>query len=227
MSKIGPAVVLIGSVALGTGIIVGDLGRRGAEQRYREAVGARQHVELQYGEVLATHQRLQEELSAERRRSQELTEAFGTLRGRLEEAVGRLADETRNVRELQQRLAAMQEQMNQLRGELALTLQPPAARAEAAAPAEAVELERILVQDAATAATEQGHVISVHDDWHFIIISLGWDAVKIGDTVSIFRDEQLLAKARIERVQEAVSAASLLPEWQTTEVHVNDLVRPL
>ena len=59
------------------------------------------------------------------------------------------------------------------------------------------------------------------------MIDLGWDAVRIGDTVSIVRNGQLLAKARIDRVQEGVSAATLLSDWETAEIHVNDLVRVL
>ncbi len=225
MSKTGQWMAVIGAVGLATAVAGEDLARRGAEGRYRHAVAERQQVELQYGEVLATHQKLQDSLAKEQGRSQELTDALGTLRGRLEEAVGRLTEETRHVQELQQRLAAMQEQMNQLQGELSLSLQHGGGPATGA-PAASVELERILVRDAAS-GMQTGRVLSVHEAWQFIVIDLGWGVVKIGDTVSIFRDNQLLAKARIERVQEAVCAATLLPEWQAARVQVNDLVRLL
>ena len=220
VSKAGQVGMLVGAVALGAAVVAEDLGRRGAERRHQAAMEARQRLELQYGEVLATHQQVQAELATERQRSSELTGALGTLRARLEEAVGRLADEMRQVQSLQGRLASMQEQMDQLQGELAMSLQ------QAAGGSGPAELERVLVRDA-EAAAQAGRVISVHDAWDFIVIDLGWDAVKIGDTVSIFRDDQLLAKARVERVQEAVSAASLLPEWRSVEVRVDDLVRLL
>jgi hypothetical protein len=69
--------------------------------------------------------------------------------------------------------------------------------------------------------------MSVHPDWKFIIVNLGWDHVNIGDTVSIFRNEALLGKARIERVQQEAAAATLLPEWRQAEVRVDDVVRAL
>jgi hypothetical protein len=72
-----------------------------------------------------------------------------------------------------------------------------------------------------------GRVISFNPQWRFVVMDLGWDAVNIGDVVSIYRREQLLGKARVERVQEAVSAASLLPDSFEAEIEINDVVRLL
>ena len=212
-------VVLIGAAA-GEHIY-----RRTVERRYHEAVQGRQQLELRFGEILATHEQLNSDLTSERRRSKELSEALASVRGQLEEAVGRLSQESRTVRELQMRLAAMQQHMDQLQGELALTLQEGQGGAKSEKPGP-VQLERVLVSDAGAPGL-QGRVVSVHRDWRFVVINLGWDAVKIGDTVSIFRNDELLAKARVERVQEGICAATLLPEWETAEVRINDLVRVL
>lgn len=212
-------VVVIGGVALEA------RSRLSAERRYREAVEARQHLELQFGEVLATHDRVKTELDSERQHSKELSDALAAMRGRLEEAVGHLTAEVRKTQELQTRLSAMQRHMDQLQGELALALQ----RVEGSAPpgeAGAVQLERIVVSDTGAAASS-GRVVSINRDWNFVVIDLGWDAVRIGDTISIFRGDQLLAKARVERVQEGICAATLLPEWQAAEIHVNDVVKIL
>ena len=89
------------------------------------------------------------------------------------------------------------------------------------APDAAVELERVLVSSDG-ASPLQGRVISVHPEWNFVVIDLGWDAVKIGDTISILRNEAVLAKAKVERVQEGVSAAAVLPEWDADGIEVND-----
>ena len=97
---------------------------------------------------------------------------------------------------------------------------------EPAADSNPVQLERVVVSHA-DASELKGRIVSVHQDWNFVVIDLGWDAVKIGDTVSIFHNEQLLAKARIERVQEAVCAATILPEWNAASVQVNDVARVL
>jgi len=200
------------------------LGRRLAERHYREALESRQQLEHRVGDVMRTHTQLTATLQREQQRSQALSEALASTRGQLEEAVGRLTEENKSVRLLQQRLASMQQQMDQLQGELAVTLeQRPRAASASASP---VQLERIVVSDSA-GATVRGRVLSVNQDWNFVVVDLGWNHVRIGDVISIFRNEQLLAKARIERVQEQVSVATLLPEWSTAKVEINDLARVL
>jgi len=218
--------VLVGAGIVLTSAAIGEhLFRRVVERRYRDAVASRQQLEQRYAEALATHEQLQEAVAAERRRSDALEQALAERRAELEDTIGRLTEEAQTIRELQMRLAAMQSRMDQLQGELALALQPAAAGA-ASAEGGAVQLERIIVGDAQTAG-QQGRVVSVYPQWKFVIVDFGWDAVRIGDTVSIFRDEQLVAKARVERVQEGVSAATILSDWEPMEIRVNDVARLL
>ena len=219
--------ILIGIVGIGLlGAGIGEyLTRLDLERRYREAVASRQELEMRFGQVIADHGRMTAGLERERQRSRELSEALVSTRTQLEETVGRLSSETRNVNELKTRLSSIQQQMDQLQGELAMTIQerPDGSKPSPASP---VELERIVVSSA-SAPTLQGRIVSVHQDWDFVVIDLGWDAVRIGDIVSIMRDEQVFAKARVERVQQGVCAASVLPEWKSAEVRINDLVRVL
>ncbi len=195
-------------------------------RRLHETLEGRRQLELQFGEVLATHQQITSQLKNEQQRSQQLSTALADAQKKLEETTARLAAETRTVHELEQRLASTQHEASQLQGELAVALQQTGQKNAQAESSSAVQLERVVVSDVSTPAL-QGRVVSVHRDWNFVVIDLGWDAVRIGDMVSIFHNDQLLAKARIERVQEGVAAATLLPEWQKTEIHVNDLVRVL
>ena len=196
------------------------LGRRRIERRYQASLEARQQLERQVSGILATHQRLTDELATQRQRNGELSEAIAAKSAELEHAVGRLAEESRTIRELQQDLRIQEQQMAQVQAELSSALQRAQASAEAA-PEAAVELERVMVSGAGT-PTFQGRVISVHPEWNFVVVDLGWDAVKIGDTISILRNNAFLAKAKIERVQEGVSAAALMPEWSAAEIQVND-----
>ena len=201
------------------------ISRRMMERRDQQAIETRQQLERQFGGILATHQQLTSDLATERQRTQTLSDAIAAKSAELENAVGRLAEETQTVRELQVRLKVQEQQMAQLQGELATALQSAQAAASST-PAAAVELERIMVSSAGSPAL-QGRVVSVHPDWNFVIIDLGWDAVKIGDTVSIIRNEELLAKATVERVQEGVSAAAIMPEWEAAKIQVNDRVQLL
>ena len=221
-----PQRLLIGSAAalLVGAVVIEDTTRRGAERRYRDAVAGRRQLELQFGEVLATHGRLKERLSKEQQRSQALSEELLAMRGKLEEAVGRLSDETKTVHQLQMRLSAMQQQMDQLQGEVALSMKDQPATGSASAAQ--VQLERIVVSDA-DATGLKGRILSVHRNWNFVVIDLGWNTVRIGDVISIFRNNEFLAKARVDRVQEGASAATLLPGWERSDVQINDLVRLL
>lgn len=218
--------ILIGIVGMGLlGAGIGEyLTRLDLERRYREVVVSRQELEMHFGQVIADHGRMTADLERERQQSRELSDALATTRAQLEETVGRLSGETRNVDELKTRLASIQQQMDQLQGELAIAIQERLVDRSPAAGG--VELERIVVSSAGS-PTLQGRIISVHEDWNFVVIDLGWDAVRIGDVVSIVRDEQVLAKARVERVQQGVCTASVLPEWKSAEVRINDLVRIL
>lgn len=200
------------------------LARRILQRRYREVVESKRQLTLQVGEMRARTERAEASLQSEQRRSHELSQALIDTRGRLEEVSGRLAEEQRSVRDLTGRLAAMTRQMDQLQEELARNVSEP--RATAAADDSPVQLDRILVSSE-DAALLQGRVVSVHPEWNFMVLDLGWTAVKAGEVVSIFRQEHLLAKARVERVQEGVCAATLLPEWRTVEIRVNDRVRIL
>jgi hypothetical protein len=196
------------------------LSRRVIERRYQSAIEARQQLERQVSGVLATHRKLTNELATQRQHNQELSDAMAAKSAELEQAVGRLAEESRTIRELEQRLRTQEQQMAQLQGELSSALQRAQVSADAS-PEAAVELERVMVSGAGSPSF-QGRVVSVNPEWNFVVVDLGWDAVKIGDTISILRDDTVLAKAKIERVQEGVSAAAIMPEWTAAEIQIND-----
>jgi len=206
------------------GALVGEhVSRRLVVRRVTSLVEGRQQLESQVRGMLASHQQLTGDLAKERQRTQELSAAVAEKNEQLDKAVARLAEEERAVRELHVRVATMQQRMDQLQGELAMTIQERKGPAKSAG-ASAVELQRIVVSSAETPAP-QGHVLAVHRDWNFVVVDLGWDAVKIGDTISIFRDQALLAKAQVERVQEGLAAATILPQWQAADVQINDRVQ--
>ena len=219
--------ILIGAIGVAaTGTVVAqELYRRVLEHRLHQAVEARRQLELQFGEMVGNAEQLRQDLQREQQRSQGLSETLASTQLRLEDVSTRLAEATQNVRRLQTRLGDHEERLGELQGELAMALQEH----QQTGPSDAshqVELDRVIVTSGETPVL-QGHVVSVHREWNFVVLDMGWDTVRVGDTVSIFRDEHLLAKARIDRVQEGVCAATLLPEWAQAEVRINDLVRLL
>ena len=226
--SIGAKRIIASVVAVGlTAAWLGEaLARRRAQRGYEEAVRARRRVELEVGGLRAEREQLAQTLAGEQRRAEELTTKLAARDQEVREVVTRLAQEEYIVQQLQGRVATMQQHLDQLQGELAVNFQD---RAEtSASPDGMVHLEKVVVsQPKAGKVGLQGRVVSVHPQWRFVVVDLGWDTVTIGDVISIYRDNQLMAKARIERVQEQVSAATLLPEWTKSEIKINDLVRAL
>lgn len=203
--------------------------RRMAQRRYWEVVERQRELKVRYAKAIAEHQELSAGLSNEKEHSRALSTQLLEARVKIDESIGRLTEESKAVKELQGRLAAMQQRMDQLQGELSVALQ--SGNFQGAGPAGGkgvvqVELDRIIVGQE-NSAPLQGRVVSVHPDWNFVVVNLGWDAVKIGEQISIMREDQVLAKARVERIQEGVCAATVLPDWKINDVSVDDIARAL
>lgn len=218
-------IAVVGVAVIGVAVSE-HLARRRMERRYQASVEVRAKLEVHIAEVLTAHERLKEDFRSEQEQSRILSESLTVTRWELEDVEVRLAGESRNVRKLQQRFTTLQRQMDQLQGELVLALQEGGLPASEKTDAGPVELERIVVSTE-SASMFRGRVVSVHPDWDFVVINLGWDAVRIGDTVSIIRDEELLAKVRVDRIQAGVSAATILPEWESATIHINDIAQLL
>ena len=230
MPRLAQRIGLIG-VSLGVAAGVGAewVARQQLERRYQMALETRRHLELAMGELRAERDRLAGQLVGEQQRADGLVAELTSKDEELQRTMDRLAQEERTVQDLRGKLFAMEHQFDQVQGELAVTLQErPTPTAQAPTPHQTVELEKVVVTHPLSPdGGLQGRVISIDAEWKFVVIDLGWDVVRIGDVISIYRQDQLLGKARVERVQEQVSAATLLPEWNADVIQVNDVVRAL
>ena len=212
--------VIVGLVT----VVVGEWGERHRiERRYQESLRLQQQLAQQAQQLRTDRDRLAETVAAAQSRNTELTQTLDAKNLALEEVSARLTQQEHVTQEMQEKLASLQKQFDSVQGELAMAVSSRAKRS----PGGAVSLEKIVVAQGSPASSAQGRVVSVDPQWRFIVFDLGWNTVKIGDIVSISRNKELLGKARVERVQEEVSAATLLPEWTNNEVKVDDTVRPL
>jgi hypothetical protein len=188
--------------------------------------------EQKLSQTIQAKQLVEAKLSAEERRSQKLAEALEVKTKEVDQVAKRLEAEAKAVELLQGRLAQMEGQVSQLQAELVLSAR---AREELAQrlPAQAggglTELEKIsvVVGPIGGLNTSEGKIVQVNPDWQFVVVDLGWHTVNIGDVLGIYRGDQLIAKVKVERVQEQVAAASILPEYRTAEIAVNDRVAVL
>ena len=198
--------------------------------------------EQKLSQTIQAKQLVEAKLSAEERRSQKLAEALEVKTNEVDQVAKRLEAEAKAVELLQDRLAQMEGQVSQLQAELVLSAR---AREELAQrlPAQAgpvrtssngaggglTELEKIQVVVGPLDGLDEasGKIIQINPDWQFVVVDLGWHTVNIGDVLGIYRGDQLIAKVKVERVQEQVAAASILPEYRTAEIAVNDRVAVL
>ena len=213
---------MLAFVAVLAAAALGEHGlRRAVQARLAQSVAARDTLAQQVAGIYLDLEQIKSDLTLEQVRSSLLARQLAERTRTLETTMARLEAESRSVADLHGRLAAMGQQMGQLQGELAMVLETPGP----GTPSGAVELARVVVSDGGDGV--EGRILSVHPNWNFVVMDLGWDTVRIGDTVSIYRDNALTGKARIERVQAGVAAATLLPEWQAAEVQINDTARVL
>jgi len=218
------AIVVMGVIASGLGEWAV---RHELQQRYEIAVQTQRHLAFQIAQVRRERDQFSDALLIRNQYIKELSESLVGKDEQLQEAIIRLTEEERTIQELQEKLLAIQRQFDMLQGELALTIHERTSPT-ALLPSPFIQLEKVVVAQPVKVEPDlQGRVLSVDPEWKFVVIDLGWNAVRIGDVVSIYREHQLLGKARVERVQEQVSAATLLPEWNEVDVQVNDIVRPL
>jgi DNA repair exonuclease SbcCD ATPase subunit len=194
-------------------------------KQYRWALEGRHSLELELTEVRTDRNRLSEAVIVEQQRVGELSATLSAKDTQLQEVISRLSEEEKVIQDLNGKLQAMQGQMDHLQAELAMSLKNKQTSSSKDS-GKAVQLEKVLVAPVSSPGQGlQGHVVSINPEWSFIVIDLGWNVVNIGDVVSIYRNSQILGKARIERVQEQVCAATLLPEWNGAEIQINDEVR--
>lgn len=207
------------------GIAIGEHFYRVEMQRYVEAAKVeRQRIDRELIELSIRHEQAESLLRVSRAKNIELIETLTEKHLVLEETLARLIEEERSLQSMERQVSSMGIKIGQLQGELALALER---LPKGFGNGKSVLLERVVIGESSEHPGTQGRVISVDRDWKFVVIDLGWDAVNIGDTVSIFRQDELMAKARIERVQENVAAASILPKWKNASVEINDTVRAL
>ncbi len=71
----------------------------------------------------------------------------------------------------------------------------------------------------------EARVVSVNTAYHFVTLDAGSrDGLRDDMVLSILRDGKIIAKARVKQLREAVSAASLLPEFIQTEIRPGDQI---
>jgi hypothetical protein len=169
-------------------------------------------------QALVQQQQLGQALGLERRRTAQAQLAVETKNREVDALVARLTGEQATSTQLRQALAEHQRQLSALQTDLVLAQQ----RATATG---AVEIARITVPIHTRAARSLAKVVAVNPEWSFVVFDAGWDQVNIGDVLSVYRQEALIARVQVERVQQRLAAARVLPAYPVDAIAIDDQVQ--
>ena len=70
----------------------------------------------------------------------------------------------------------------------------------------------------------QSQVIAVNTEFGFVVTNLGGPDLKPGRLISIYRDDTLIASAKVNKIRDSLSTAVVLPEWKGIEIKAGDSV---
>ncbi len=199
------------SLSLGlTGLLVWEYASRDILVRALRQSGQRQHVMAQA-------------LAIERHSATELRKLLAGKTQEVDLLAQQMTTQSAAAQQLEQVVGRQQEHVRQLQTTLLMTQQQVAAKANRSpAIAPAVWLDAVTVPLGSQENTAR--VLQVNPEWNFVVVNAGWERLGIGDVLQVYRDKALVARAEVERVQEEVAAARVLPAYHAAAIHVNDQV---
>ena len=87
---------------------------------------------------------------------------------------------------------------------------------------DSAKLGKVLVQKSSGRTAQVQHV---NDVYSFVIINAGSsEGLRSGSVINVIRNDQIIAKAVVEKLKPDLSAAVLIPEWSREHVQVGDFI---
>ena len=88
-----------------------------------------------------------------------------------------------------------------------------------------IELEKIVIK---TSSGLKGKILSYDKDNNFVVTDLGsQNNLKLGDILSVYRNDAFIGRVQIEKFEGTSSAAVVLSPWKNVEFKENDAVKKL
>lgn len=85
-----------------------------------------------------------------------------------------------------------------------------------------IELERIVVK---AEGELEGKVLVVNREYNFIVVNIGVrDDIGLGDILTLYRDGKYVGEAKVEKIYDTMSAATITKETRSSTILVDDNV---
>jgi len=159
-----------------------------------------------------------------------IVEAKKTIENKLTESEKQIAARDEQIKltldKLEKEAAARKEIETQLvtvvkeKQDLALQIEELAAKMP-----KNIELEKIVIK---TSSRLKGKILSYDKDNAFVATDLGvQNNLKLGDILSVYRNDVFVGRIQIEKFEGISSAAVVLSPWKNVEFQENDVVKKL
>ena len=105
-----------------------------------------------------------------------------------------------------------------------MTLEEKVEALTAALP-KSIDLEKIVIK-----GTQEltGRVLAFDKEHTFVVIDLGAENnLKLGDVLSVYRDDKFIGKVQVEKIEGKTSTAVILTPWKSMEFKESDVVKKL
>lgn len=174
-----------------------------------------------------------EKLNAENGSLRQQVKQLVSVKNALEKSVVRLSQEKDKIEgRLGQTETLIQSKIDEI-WEIKDDLDRSIREAQSGAPANEVELPPIVVSadgqathfnTGETIPGLDGRIISINEANNFVIVDAGESAgVRLGDSLSVYRDAKYIARLEVIQVRKDISAADIKDQW--TKVKVGDLIK--
>ncbi|MFH1753736.1 MAG: hypothetical protein ABH875_06090 [Candidatus Omnitrophota bacterium] len=71
----------------------------------------------------------------------------------------------------------------------------------------------------------EGKILGINEDYNLVIISLGrQDGAKLGDALSVYRENRFIGSLKVVEVEPSTCIAAALPNWRHVKFRENDQV---
>ena len=178
-----------------------------------KTVEEKEVVEIKLLDTLQAKEKTEKELVSEKEKSLVLKKEVAEKDSQIKDTLDRLEREIAARRQVEAELMVVMKEKETLEAKVKKFTRAP----------KTVALEKIVVKPTSRLA---GKVVMVNKEYDFIVVNLGSrDNLKLGEVLSVYRNDEFIGKAQVESLRDKMSAAAILPGWQNVEFKENDIIK--
>lgn len=189
--------------------------RIATQNQLAQTIEEKKQVENKLVDTLKAKEQVEVELTTEKERSLTLKKELEDKEQKIKTALNRIEREIAARKKVEAQLMIALKQKENLERKVSNLNRA----------SKTIELEKIVIKPGSVMT---GEIIMVNKEYAFVVVNLGSQHnLKIGDILYVYRNDEFIGKVQIERTEEKISAAYILPDWQNVEFKEDDLVKTI